>query len=407
MKKESLKLSNYYDFNVPVKIISGLNSLENIPFEMAKHEMKKPLIITDEGIKQSGILKKVLDIFERNDIICEIVFDETPRDSSLEAVGKAADLYWKNSCNGIVAVGGGSVIDTAKGVKIAVAAQSTDLSKLAGVDRIPVTHLPLFILPTTSGTGSEATQAAVITDTAKKEKMLFISPQLYPTVAVLDPRLTLTLPPKLTAMTGMDALAHAVEAYSCKQKNPLSDAFAISAVSMIFNSLVKAVKDGSDKKARLELANASLLAGIAFSNSMVGAVHSIGHACGAVAHVPHGFAMSVLLPLVMEFNREKAGEYFGELLLYAEGAEKYSACLPENRCSEMIQAVINLKKELYDLCGLGEYFTEKEVSSDLFEEIAEYAVNDGSVICNPVELTREDAVNILKNAVIVNRKAIA
>ena len=177
-------------------------------------------------------------------------------------------------------------------------------------------------VPTTAGTGSEATLVAVVANPALQVKMEFLSYHLLPDVAVLDPRMTETLPPRITASTGFDALVHAIEAATCLQRNPVSDSFAERAIRQITQSLPRAVKNGRDRRARMAMANGSLLAGAAFSNSMVGLVHAIGHALGGVCHVAHGDAMTILLPAVMQYNLDKCRERYGELLLHVAGPER-------------------------------------------------------------------------------------
>ena len=199
-----------------------------------------------------------------------------------------AGIYRKTGCDSIIAVGGGSAIDTAKGVNIVITENSEDLMKFMGAEMLKKTMKPFIVVPTTSGTGSECTLVAVISNPAKNVKMAFTSYKLLPNVAVLDPRMTLTCPPKITAATGMDALTHAMEGFYCNQKNPMSDAYAGAAIELVRDNLVEAVKNGKNENARLAMANAACMAGTAFSNSMVGMVHGLGHAAGAVCHIPHG-----------------------------------------------------------------------------------------------------------------------
>jgi alcohol dehydrogenase len=275
----------YFEFYNPVKINAGQNALEGIPSELQRLNVSRPFIITDEGIVKVGLLIKVLDGFKDSDIVIGAVYDKVPPDSSIKTVNEAAKIYKEQSCDCIIAVGGGSVIDSAKGMNIVISENTTDIIQFAGHDRIKNFQQPLIVIPTTSGTGSEVTLVAVVADKEKDKKMLFTSTKLLPSVAIIDPRMTLSLPPKLTAATGIDALTHAVEAFSCLQKNPVSDAYAFSAIKSVSENLINVVKNGNDEQGRFELAVASTSAGVAFSNSMVGAVHGIGHTVGALAHV--------------------------------------------------------------------------------------------------------------------------
>jgi alcohol dehydrogenase len=391
-------LPQYYEFYNPVKIVAGNKALENIPFELSRLYAKRPIIITDKGIVKAGLLKIVIKAFRDSDIVIGAIYDDTPRDSSIDVVNEIPRIYRGNQCDSLIAVGGGSVIDTAKGANIVISEETDDIAKFMGAERLAKPQRPLIVVPTSVGTGSEVTWVAVIYDPAENVKMAFASSFLFPKVAVLDPRMTSSLPPNLTAATGMDALAHAVEAYSCLQKNPLSDAYAISAIRLINENLVKAVENGKDKDARFAMANAAVMAGAAFSNSMVGAVHGIGHACGGVAHIPHGVAMAILLPVVMEYNLSKLNHYYAELLLPLAGDEVFAATDASDRARKSIETVRNLNATLNRLCGLPVSLKEAGVDENQLEEIAKTAIGDGSLIFNPEEVEFEDALRILREA---------
>ena len=308
---------NYYEFQNAAKILSGELAIENIPHELISLGAKKILILTDKTLEKIGTLQIVIDAISGKNIEIAGVFSEIPTDSSIDVINEIVKRYKDLNCEGILALGGGSVIDTAKGTRMVLAQEKENIMDLAGCELISYgKHIPFVAIPTTSGTGSEVTLVAVILNKLQNIKMEFISYYLVPDVAVLDPRMTLTLPKKITASTGIDALCHAIEAYTCLQKNPISDAYATSAIEIIRDNLIETVKNGNDKKLRLAMANASLMAGVAFSNSMVGVVHAIGHSVGAVSRVPHGDAMSILLPHCMKFNKDKLKDEYAKLLLY-------------------------------------------------------------------------------------------
>ena len=391
-------LPKYYEFFNSVKINAGIEALETIPYELNLVNANRPLIITDKGIVNAGLLKIVLDSFADSKLVVGAVFDETPSDSSLDIVNKVAQIYKETNCNSIIAVGGGSVIDTAKGVNIIISEQTDDIRQFMGVDRLSKPQRPLIVVPTTSGTGSEVTLVAVISDKENNVKLPFTSNLLLPKIAVLDPRMTLSLPQKITAATGMDALTHAVEAFTCLQKNPLSDAYALSAINLIRENLIEVVQNGKNADARFAMANASLMAGIAFSNSMVGGVHAIGHACGGVAHIHHGLAMSILLPHVMRYNLDVVGEYYAELLLPLAGEDVFTNTKKEDRAEKSIQIVENMKNELKSICGMAVSLSEAGVKEEQLEDIAKTAMNDGAMSPNPKEMDFEDVMQILKLA---------
>jgi alcohol dehydrogenase len=225
--------------------------------------------------------------------------------------------------------------------------------------------------------------------------MAFTSQRLLPDIAVLDPKMTVTMPPGITAATGMDALTHAIEAYYCLQKNPVSDSFAVAAIRLVMDNLTRCVQNGKDETARLAMANAALLAGISFSNSMCGIVHSLAHACGSVCRVPHGVANGTLLPWGMENNLDKVGETIAELAPLLGAPTSGDAT---EQAKAAIQAVRGLGARLREICALPTTLREAGVPEDKLESIAKAAINDGATIYNPEDVTYDVALDILKNA---------
>lgn len=215
--------------------------------------------------------------------------------------------------------------------------------------------------------------------------------------AFLDPEMTMTLPKKATASTGIDALCHAIEAYTCIQKNPLSDAYAISVIKIIMDNIEIAVKNGENKKARLSMANASLMAGISFSNSIVGLVHAIGHSIGAVSKVPHGDSISILLPYVMEYNFDVVKEEYAKIALYTL-AEEYINRSEEERAVLLIGKVKSLIKKLNEETGLPKRLKDVKINRNDFEKIAQMSINDGAIIVNTKKADIIDIINILEKA---------
>jgi len=388
-------LPDYYEFFNPVRIISGKKALESIPGILFESGARKPLILTDAAIVKAKLMLKVASALKAGKISSDAVFKDILQDSSIDTVKAAKDMYIEMRCDSLIAVGGGSVIDTAKAANIMISEDTGDLHQFEGVDRLRSPQVPLIVVPTTVGTGSEATCAAVIYDPEKKAKIQFVSPLIFPKAAVLDPRMTETIPPKLLASTAMDALSHAVEAYSCLQKNPLSDAYAFSAVNLIRQNLVKSLENDGEREEVFALANAALLAGLAFSNSMVGAVHAIGHACGAVAHIPHGIAMGLLLPAVMEFNVRRAEEYYADLLLPLAGEDIYAQTPVNVRATRTIHEIRKLQRNLNDLCGFPLTLKDAGVTATQVREIAKASINEAALITNPRDMTVADAEKIL------------
>jgi len=393
-----MSLPSYYEFFNPVKIASGKKALDNLPYELNQLNVQRPLIVTDRGVVEAGLVQVVTSAFAGSGITLGGIYDDVPSDSSSEVVKTVARVYRKNDCDGLIAVGGGSPIDTAKGANILVSEKSDDLLNFAGHDVLRRPLNPLIVIPTTAGTGSEVTYVAVIADLERNLKMSFTSAHLYPRLAILDPRMTLTMPPKITAATGMDALSHAMEAVTCLQKNPVSDAFAMAAIELIRDNLIKVVEQGRDEESRLAMANAACLAGAAFSNSMVGLVHALGHATGAVARVPHGVAMAIFLPYVFEYNLEKTEPDVARLLLPFGGFEEYVKTPAGHRARRTIELIRALRQKLFELCAFPRTLKEAGVSRDKLEIIAQKATNDGSLTFNPVEADCADALLLLKEA---------
>ncbi|MBF0468835.1 MAG: iron-containing alcohol dehydrogenase [Desulfamplus sp.] len=391
-------LPSYYEFHNPVKIMSGHKALDNLPSELEMLGAKCPMVITDKGVAGAGLVKIFTQSFDSSAMTIGAIFDDVPPDSSSEVVERITSIFKKNRCDSLIALGGGSVIDTAKGVNILVTENSDDLLQFSGAEMLKKKMKPLVVIPTTSGTGSEVTVVAVISDVKRNLKMAFSSTRLLPDIALLDPRMTLTLPPKMTAATAMDAMSHAVESFINLQKNPMSDAYALAAIEMIRNNVIKAVSDGNDASVRLAMANASTMAGIAFSNSMVGVVHSLGHAAGGICHIPHGVAMNIFLPFGLEYNMSKCRENIGRLLLPVAGADVYARTPESRRAEQMIHYLRELGKALNDLCDLPLNLKQAGVTEDKLPQIAKAAINDPSLIMNPREMDENDALAILEKA---------
>ncbi len=388
----------YYEFKLPSKILSGAEALEHIPHELNTLGAFRPLLLSDEGLEKVGSVKILLEALAQGGMTAVETFCHIPPDSSIQVVNQVAALYRQLGCDALIALGGGSVIDTAKGVGMVLAQEGHDLLESAGCEVLPRgNHVPFVAVPTTAGTGSEATLVAVVANPETKVKMEFISYHLLPDVAVLDPRMTETLPPRITASTGFDALVHAIEAATCLQRNPVSDAFAEKAMGQIARALPVAVRDGKNRKARMIMANGSLLAGAAFSNSMVGLVHAIGHALGGVCRVAHGDAMTILLPAVMKYNLPVCRDRYGELLLHLAGPEVYAQTPAHQRAEKTIEFLTGLRRELSELCGLPTCLQDTgKVSRADFDAVARKAMNDGAIVVNPAQADYSDIIAILE-----------
>lgn len=390
---------SFYEFFCPVKVLAGSAALEHMAFELRALGASRPLIVTDKGVVSVGLLEHVTGALEEAEIEVGATFDDVPPDSSTKVVSAGAQLWQESGCDSIIAVGGGSVMDTSKGINILASEAADDLAAYSGAGVLKRPLKPLFAIPTTAGTGSEVTLVAVISDKERGIKLPFASPFLLPNAAIIDPRMTMSLPPHLTAATAMDAMTHAVEAYICMAKNPISDAYAAAAIKKISENLLDVVDNPGNAKGRLALAEAATMAGIAFSNSMTGLVHSLGHQLGALCHLHHGACMSLLLPYVLEYNLEAAKEDIGELLLHLEGAETYARTPAPERARAAIRSIRRLRDALHERCGLPRTLTEThKVEKAQLPRLAEMALDDGALAFNPVEVDYEDALGVLERA---------
>jgi alcohol dehydrogenase len=392
-------IPDYYEFCNSTKIVSGAKAIEHIGYELASLGASRPLVLTNRQLLDLKVATVVIEALKDTEAEVVAVYDDVPVDSSVAVVNDVARVYRETGADAIVAVGGGSVLDTAKGAAIVLTHNAADLMEYRGAESLAGRRAMAFIaIPTTAGTGSEVTSAAVIKDIDRHVKMGFTSLSLLPDVAILDPRMTFGLPPRLTASTAMDALTHAVESFSCVQANPLSDCYARAAIDLIREHLPQVIVEPKDASARLALANAALMAGVAFSNAMVGIVHAMGHAVGGVAGVPHGDAMAILLPHGMTYNREVAGHRYGDLLLNLAGAETYASTPAAERPAAAIGAVREMMRALHEQAGLPLTLGEMGVTADQVPAIARAALNDGAMSMNPKQPTYDELVAILRGA---------
>lgn len=380
-------------FYMPPTIISGPDSLSAAGDQICLG--KKVLVVTGKIVARQACTQTLLQLLSDKGVDYE-VFSDIPGEPTDLMVQAGLEAYQAARCDFMIAVGGGSPMDLMKAVAVRLKYPTRTLGSFMG-QVIPGPFVPMVAIPTTAGTGSEATLVAVVANPALQVKMEFLSYHLLPDVAVLDPRMTETLPPRITASTGFDALVHAIEAATCLQRNPVSDSFAERAIRQITQSLPRAVKNGRDRRARMAMANGSLLAGAAFSNSMVGLVHAIGHALGGVCHVAHGDAMTILLPAVMQYNLDKCRERYGELLLHVAGPEVYAATPAAQRAQKTIDTLKALRQELADATGLPTTLSQTgRVKQEDFEAVARTALNDGAIIVNPAEADYDEILGILK-----------
>jgi alcohol dehydrogenase class IV len=292
-------------------VVDGENSLLKIAEILTQFKGRKPLIVSDEILVKLGLVQKLTDILDNNNIDYALFSQVTP-DPTITLISEGVSYYTSHQCDSFIALGGGSVMDCTKAIA-AAKAKNTQIKNLTGLFRVRKKLPPLIAIPTTAGTGSEATVVAVVTDPVIKQKLTIVDPCLVPATAIIDPLLMQGLPAKITAETGMDALTHAIESYISLHATEQTKAYSIDAVTRIFKNLSKAYNKGNDLTARQEMSMASLHAGIAFTRTSIGYVHAIAHQLGGYYHIPHGLANAVLLPHILAFSFENCIHQFSKL----------------------------------------------------------------------------------------------
>ena len=346
-----------------------IHSVRGIPQILEKKKCDHVLIITDTGIIRHGLITRLEDTLDRH-FIPYIIYDGTVANPTTTNVDEALALYHEYDCNAIIGFGGGSSIDCAKAVGARVAKPHQSLEKMKGILKVHK-KLPLLIaIPTTAGTGSETTLAAVITDAETRHKYPINDFPLIPQVAVLDPKVTASLPPALTATTGMDALTHAVEAYIGNSTTAGTRADALFAVKMIFENIDRAYRDGSDLEARKNMLLAAFSAGCAFSKSYVGYVHAVAHSLGGEYNVPHGLANAVLLPFVLESYGHTIDAKLHQLAITAGVADE--AATDSQAATQFIQAIKDMKKRF----SIGD--TIPQIREEDIPKLASYAEKEAN-----------------------------
>ena len=378
------------EFIVPGEIISGSGALD-----MAEGALKllgkKALIVTDKVMIDLGNCAKVEKALTNQGIEYSIYSDicGEPTDTMIE---KGLQIYKDENCDFLVALGGGSPIDSMKAIGSLVVNGGSISDYMGKV--IDVKMPPMAAIPTTAGTGSEATQFTIITDTKKDIKMLLKGKVLMPDLAIIDPQFTMTAPPKITAATGLDALTHAAEAYTSKLAQPLSDTFALSAIKRIFKYLPVAFHDGKNVEAREQMSIAALEAGIAFNNASVTLVHGMSRPIGALFHVAHGLSNAMLLKQCFIYALDGAYDRFADLGR-AIGAAN-DADSDKEASEKFLQAVVDICDEL-ETPTLEEYGINKEEFFDVIDKMASDAMESGSPSNTRKAITAEDVKEIYKN----------
>lgn len=349
------------------QVISGSGSLLQIPENIKKDGKKKVLVVTTPGFMKRGSLVPFFEELKKQNLEYAI-FSEVQPDPTTDCIEEAVALYKKEQCEVIVAIGGGSVIDCSKALGARIARPNKSLRQMQGLLKVLKKIPDLYAVPTTAGTGSEATAGAVITDGKNHYKFTILDLCLVPRYAVLDAELTCPLPPHITAHTGMDALTHAVEAYTNCFCSPLAKKMSLDAVKLIYENLETAYQDGNNKKARENMLLASYYAGVAINNNFIGYVHAIAHGIGGLYGVTHGKANAIILPYVLEAFGEKAHKKLAVLADVVGLARKTE----EEKSKAFVDSILELNKKL----GIEENIIE--LRKEDIPELAKRAVKEGN-----------------------------
>ncbi len=380
-----------YDSNLnfifwsPTKVVFGENTALDVAIEAENLKCKKALIVTDKDLVLNTDLPE--KIRKALGSLCVGIFSDVEPDSGIHIVNQGAKFGAARGADCLVSVGGGSSIDTAKGMAILMK-EGGRLQDYAGFQVLTRPQTPHVVIPTTAGTGSEATYIAVIKDHQEGRKLLFGDYNILPHVAILDPRMTEGLPPKLTAATGMDAMCHAIEALYSLQREPIADGLALHAIRLAKEFLPRAVENGKDMMARGQMLLAANMAGSAFSNAQVGLVHALAHSVGAVFGVHHGLANSILLPACLRYNAN-ACEDVCLNILQALGVSTEG--IQAGKAGEIVaDKIAEFTKKL----GLPQRLRDVGVPEAGLKECSELALSDGAILYNPRFIS--DAAEVLK-----------
>ncbi|MCM3569687.1 iron-containing alcohol dehydrogenase family protein [Neobacillus mesonae] len=376
-----------FEFHLPTKIHFGFNKINllgSLPFNV-----KRAFIVTDKGVLNSGLIENVTKILEDSQI-SYVVFDEVEPDPSVETIHKAAQVFQREEADALIAIGGGSPIDTAKSVRV-ITSNGGSIRDYAGVNLIKeASNIPLIAIPTTSGTGSEVTIFAVLSDWEENRKITVTSPYVAPDICIVDPKMTMTVPSKITAASGFDAFAHGAETFVSRISQPASDSLALSAMRTISRYLRRAVYNGEDIEARIKMAEASLLAGMAFNQSYLGLTHAVGSALSGHAHVSHGVAIGLLLPGVIRYNSISRADKYVEM---ASVFEDIDLSLPNWKIiNQLVEEVTRLRDDV----GLPQRLQDAGVKEDQLRAIADDSVKSGMWKFNPRRASVEEILELLR-----------
>jgi len=384
---------NNYNWNYPTSIWGGKDRIKDLPKACNSLNIEKPLIVTDSQFVKSKVISKILSILKLNNFQYE-VFSEVVGNPTGLNVTNGVNFFKQKKCDGVIAVGGGSSLDVGKAVAFMVG-QSLNLWEFEDVDDNWTkanldTISTIIAVPTTAGTGSETGRASVILNEKTGVKKIIFHPKFLPSVVILDPVLTIGLPPSITATTGMDALAHNLEAYCAPGFHPMADGIALEGMRLINENLIEAVNNGSNIEARMNMLIAASMGSTAFQKGL-GAIHSLSHPINAVNNIHHGLSNAVFMPYVLVFNKEKIEKKISKICKYLE--------LRDKSFSGFLNWILDLRLKLNIPHKLSEIISEKDFDID---KLSKMALDDPSTLGNPKKLDIEDMKTMYKNSMSGN-----
>ena len=370
-----------YNWNYPTTMWVGENRIKDLVSACNKLNINKPLLVTDNGLAKSKIIEDAVTLLKKENLSVEVYSNVVgnPTGSNVE---EGVEFYKNNKCYGIIAFGGGSGLDVGKAIAF-MSGQTLSIWEFEDIGdnwskANPDTVAPIIAVPTTAGTGSETGRASVILNEKIGEKKIIFHPKFLPSIVILDPVLTLDLPPKITAATGMDALAHCLEAYCAPGFHPMADGIALEGMKLINKWLLKAVKNGKDIEARMNMLTAAIMGSTAFQKGL-GAIHSLSHPVNALNNVHHGLSNAIFMPYVLSFNKKEIEQRIIKLCEYLD--------LKDNSFDGFLNWVLDLRKELNIPHKLSEVIEEKDFD---IERLSKMALADPSTGGNPKKLTVDD-----------------
>jgi alcohol dehydrogenase class IV len=387
-----MMMNRPFAFTGAKKIVFGNGAFDTLPDHIRELKASRPLVVLDKNLAGTGFRDRIKELLNKEGFKMTLFDQQVEAEPRLEVADEGAKAALKGKCDIVIGIGGGSAMDVAKAVAV-LAANKNKASDYLGLNKVPGPGLPKIMIPTTAGTGSEVTFTSVFVRQNLKKKEGMNSPYLYPELALLDPTLTLTLPPVATASTGIDALCHAIESYTSVNASPMSEMFSMEAIQLISSSLRTCVHDGANLEARESMLLGSLYAGLGLANAGVGAVHSLSYPLGGKYGVSHGLANTVMLPHGMSFNLPGALEKFAII------ADIMGEVIDDLPLREAAYLAVEAVQSLIEDCGVYTTLEDLNIPEEDFPEIAKLAMTVTRPLeNNPRKVTIEDAIEIYGEA---------